>query len=321
MKRLALVSSLLLCVLAAGPALGQERILAVTGGAANGATDAGAVGEIDPMSGAFTALNVPVPGSGLTGLASTTDGRLFAVTNGAQSSEPPVLIELDPTTGALIQTVGQILDPTGAPVYLQDLALQPGTNTLYGAVAFVGGDTEGGQGNGNGGVTEGGDGQNALVTIDLGTAEITEIGLPDFGGIEGGYVAIAFTPDGTLWGKDTNESNLFTLDPSDASVLTTQTITALGGGLGGLGLGSGSDGRLYLSECCDNTTGNDIYTLDTNTLEATLLGPAGADRRVHDFIIAGAPVSILDIPTLGEWGLLALLVLLAGAGIVFVRRR
>ena len=71
----------------------------------------------------------PVANVGLPGLAFHPDGRLFAST--VTSGNPSSLIQINPDTGALIATIGQIND-NGTPLSIGDLSFQPGTGVLYG---------------------------------------------------------------------------------------------------------------------------------------------------------------------------------------------
>ena len=54
---------------------------------------------------------------------------------------------------------------------------------------------------------------------------------------------------------------------------------------------------------------------------ATLIGSAGGNRRVHDFVIAGGLQPIVEIPTLGGRGLLLLATALLAGGYVLLGRR
>lgn len=261
------------------------------GGAAAGADDGGAIVTIDQVTGDATVLGTPMPGWGLPGLSFGPTGRLYAVT--ANNLGNAKLIEVDPDTGGLVSIIGDLLW-NGVPTTVTDLGFQPGTGTLYGMTGFNG------------------PGQNSLVTIDTATGAVTLVdNCAHFPGTAGGFVAIAFAPDGTLWAKDTNASNLWTLDPSDCSPLT---LTSINPAVGGLGLGARpTDSLLFFTECCV-TIGNDVYSLDGPAAAAVLLGPAGGTRRVHDIDFRDAAV-----PTMKPWGLTALaaflLLLLATAAL------
>ena len=287
-------------VLAAVPAFGQEILLASLGGAAVGADDGGAIVTIDQTTGEATVLGTPLPGVGLTGLASDSNGRVFAVTDNVTANAR--LIEVDPQDGSLIATIGDLMF-SGNAVAMSDIAIQPGTDVLFGSA--VGG---------------AGLNQNDLVTISTSDAQVTFVATPSYMTTDG-FVALGFSSDGTLWAKEANDGEYWTVDPADGTVLTSSTANP---SIGSIGLEARpSDGILVLAECCGITLGNDIYLLDPVTGDATLLGSAGGDRRVHDFafIDATAPPPTVEIPTLGHVGFALLTLLLGVAGVRGLRRR
>jgi hypothetical protein len=83
----------------------------------------------------------------LTGLAFDPSGSLFASTTSAPLFPPPgapptapvsTLIRVDPVTGEQVSLVGTIQLADGAPLVINDLALQPGTGVLFGtAINFT----------------------------------------------------------------------------------------------------------------------------------------------------------------------------------------
>ena len=284
------------------PAAAQDRVLAVLGGTQQMAPDGGAVVEVDITTAAVTVLNTPSPGDGLTGIAQLNDGRVFVVTNSQGATGAATLIEIDPVDASVIQVVGPIT-VGGNQESVQDLAANPLTGELYAAST------------GNEMLS-----QNELFVIDPATAEGTVVGLPAYGS-NNGYVAIAFTPDGRLWGKEANDDEYWEVDPADASIISGPTATTPDG-VGSIGLGSLSDGRLLLSECCSFTLGEDLYILDLTTQTSTLVGSMGTDRRIHDFIALGFPQA-RSVPTDSPAALLLLvLAVLAGgfAALQFARR-
>ncbi len=286
---------------AIAPALAQSHVLGVLGGGAVGADDAGAVVEIDPSTGAATPLATPMPGEGLTGIATLPNGRVYASTS--DITGPAQLIEVSAQTGVLLDVVGPLTDDAG-PLELHDLTADPTTGVLYGiSVGAVR-------------ALEGAGSTNAIFTVDPGTAVVTFVGTP--AGLTGGFMAIAFTNDGTLWGKVQNAPELYQIDKSNGAVLATVIVTP---SLGGLGLGNAGDDTFYMSECCTGVPGNTIYRVDRLSGVATLLGSAGGTRRVHDFTVAGTAPSIVEIPTLGGRALLLFAAALLAAGGVQIGRR
>ncbi len=125
MRRSALIFAGLLAAL---PAQGQA-ILGVLGGTAVNADDPGAVVTIDPNTGAATVLGTPIPGESLTGVARLNDGRVVAST--ATFTGPSRLIEINPTTGALVQVIGAFADGQ-LPLTIHDLAVDEFTGILTG---------------------------------------------------------------------------------------------------------------------------------------------------------------------------------------------
>jgi DNA-binding beta-propeller fold protein YncE len=251
-------------VLVTGPAWAQEALLAVLGGVQAGADDGGAVVTIDRATGEATVLDTPMPGFGLVGLAVTSAGKAYAVTNTGGGMFNAKLIEIDPRTGSLVRDVGALkLSGTTTYVQIHDLAAQPGTDVVFGSSTDAAGLL-----------------QSTLVTIDPATADVTIVGVPDYG-IDTERVSITFSPNGTLWAMEWSTGNIWTVDPATAIVLAAGFISPPN--VGTIGLGSLPDGTLVFSECCNFTIGNDVYLLDTGTLNAALLGPAGGTRRVHDF--------------------------------------
>ena len=81
------------------------------------------------------------------GLAFDSDGRLFATdcdpygfgTRCILVSEPTsLLMELDPVTGAILNTIGTVTDAFGFRPTIETLSVQPGTDILYGFGGFWG---------------------------------------------------------------------------------------------------------------------------------------------------------------------------------------
>lgn len=282
---------LTIVLVAAVPAVAgaQEILLGSLGGASDGADDGGAIVQINQTTGAATVLGTPVPGYGLPGLAIDPSGNVFAVTSDADGAGAyPRLITVSPTTGALIATVGNLTYGGKPGVAIVDLACQPGTGVLFGIAR------------GDQGLSK-----NDLVTINTSTAAVTLVGSPNING-GGGFLAIAFGPNGTLYAKETNSGGFWTLNPANGQVLTSMTLNPAKGGLG-LAVRP-SDGAVFMSECCADTLGNDIYRVDPVTGEATLLGSAGGTRRVQDLAFPTAGGGGIPALTLSGIALLALLI-------------
>ena len=156
-------------------------------------------------AGALVGHSDSVPG--LTGLVFDISGTLYGTTISGQlgTGRFSTLVRLDPGTGAQI---GSALTITAddLPIQINDLALQPGTNTLYGT-RLIEEDSP----------------TNSIYTISPATGVATLIGNT---GVIG--VTLAFGPDGTLYQSsavfDVNgfvQGYLNTLDPDTGVVLTT----------------------------------------------------------------------------------------------------
>jgi hypothetical protein len=315
----------LLCggLLAALPASGQT-ILAVLGGNAVGTDDAGAVVTIDPNTGVATVLGTPIAGESLTGVARLNDGRIVASTATFEGNSR--LIEVDPATGALIQTIGDFTDGK-LLLTMHDLTVDPDTGTLYGISIGETDRPSGRREGGRGGAVTGGGGpvdENAIFTIDPATAQCTFIGTP--------ITPTTFTPlaaaGGQLWGLPASEPNIYRLNSSNAAQLGSTAVTGTNGD-GGMGLGllaAGVNPQFIFAACCENGIGNEIFRIDGNSGVATLLGSAGGNRRVHDLVVipgvGPGPGVLVEVPVLGSKGILVLAMLLAVAGsaLLFWRR-
>lgn len=295
---------LILCVLfsAALPAHG-ERLLAALGGYFDGADDAGAILEIDPETGDITLLAQPMPGFGLSGIAALPSGRVFVTTESPDLDTAAKLLEIDPVSGALVRVVtDEVLWMGSLPFPIHDLAADPTTGLLYAA--------------GYGGLDQ-------VVSIDPDTGETTFIwGLvyspfPIFT-----YSALAFDGSGNLWSKVWDSGVVFLVEFLEGKLIVNPQ-PASPPNFGALGMGiRRSDDKVFFSECCTQTQGNEVYSMDPPVYAAELLATMGGSRQVHDLAFAGAPPAVVEVPTLSPGALALLVCLLAiGAAVVLRRRR
>jgi hypothetical protein len=182
----------LICVMSAQSQAGQ--IFVSLGGQSGVSVNNGAIGTLNPATGAVTVIGVPDGGTPISGLTFTSDGSLWGTTQqkvpgtpggpGSPPSptNPPAttfsdLIKINPTNGALISSVG--ITSGGNTVSIADLATQPGTNAIFGIQSpndpnFTGTDN--------------------LYTINPTTGVATLVGNT---GVFFG--SIAFAPNGTLY--------------------------------------------------------------------------------------------------------------------------
>ena len=221
-------------------------------------TDRGTLITIDQTNadGTLVGVGASDPAVGITGLAFDTSGDLFASTISDivfGGSPQSTLIRLNPVTGAQLELIGTIHLANTTPVVINDLAVQPGTDTLFGTSLQLNTVT------------------NNIYTIDKSTAVATLVGNT---GVTG--ASIAFGPDGTFYmtSAEFTPEGVFirgflnTLDPETAEVLTTSDpfTTAHVGGLAV----RPTDGQVFASGGFDS----DIYTLSLEG-EETLLGVTG----------------------------------------------
>ncbi len=222
---------------------------------------AGGLNIVDQTDGSLTFVGDVVTPEGLSGLAIDSTVTAFGSTvAGVGPASDLVIINLD--TGNLVSTVGTLTDVSGQELKIGDLAVQPGTDVLYGVSANSGppGSPVGG----------------TLFTIDKSTAIATLVGNTG-AGVSGG---LGFAPDGTLYFVSVNSGNLDTLDPSNANVLTTIAITPF---FNLDGLGVRSDGTIFASESFLDDPFS-IVTIDPDTGNVTILGDNNAKISDLDFI-------------------------------------
>ncbi len=158
--------------------------------AAGSPLNPGGLARVDESTWSGTLLGDNVPFGGLTGLAATPDDRLFATATLPSGGLNTSLLELAPDTGAVL-TQMTITSAGAGGVQLTDLAVQPGTGTVFGFGRDI-------------------TGLFKLFTVDTTTAIATVVGQPAAQGSGG----LAFAPDGTLYYVQSNTDKLYTLDPA-----------------------------------------------------------------------------------------------------------
>lgn len=182
----------------------------------------------------FGAVAAVLPGTTALG------AQLYAI-SGAGHTES-ILYELDPATGAVIQTIGN--SGVVSPHHITSLACQPTTGKFFGYVNEYVAYNEG-----------------QLATIDLATGLATVLStsspvhVPD----------MTFDPDGTLYGWTEGGTWFDDLIKFDTS---TGAVTQVGDALvstARTGLASDSNGKLYMKAAAE------LYTVDKVTGVATPL--------------------------------------------------
>ena len=240
-------------------AIGDLTITELYGGISpDSSANSGGLLLLDQTNG--TGMLVGTPTSGLTGLAFDTEGTLF----GAHTAQfgfatTSRLVRIDADTGSLIDTLGDITDPSGSEMCIDDLALQLNTGQLFAITCRTRAST----------IPAG-----RLYTINTATAQATLVG--DAGTFAGG--GLGFTPDGlTLYQlayDSFGQLALNTLDPLTAQRLSSVRLDSPPCSFfDGLGV-QPSTGALFAT-CRDSDA---IYTIDPATGQATLVGQTGAGK-------------------------------------------
>ncbi len=233
-------------LLLTSPALGQEMYGVLGNGSP---TTPGGLLVIDQSTGQGTLIGDLVTPGGLTGVAFTSTGDLFASTI-AGGGSTSTLLRLAPGNGSLVALVGPITAGSGGPaISIGDLATQPGTNVLFAIRSNA----------------DGGGGGGLLYTIDPSTAVATLVGNTQ----TGAGLGLGFAPDGTLYKSSfVGFSSLDTLDPATAQVIASVPISD-NIPVDGLA-GRPGDGVLFATG--SSSQPGEIYTIDPVTGTATLVG-------------------------------------------------
>jgi hypothetical protein len=213
----------------------------------------------------------------VTGLVFDVSGRLYGTTISGplMTGRVSQLVRIDPITGAQIGAALP-LTANNLPISITDLAVQPGTNTLYGTSLRED------------------DFTNTIYTIDPATGVATLIGNTGLIG-----ATLAFGPDGTLYQTSAvfNDAGfaagfLNTLDPETAAVLTTSAPFTRAH-VGGLAVRP-TDGVIFASGGVDG----DTYTLSPTGTQ-TFVGLTG-QGGVGDLAFTPLPTSKADCKN-GGW--------------------
>jgi hypothetical protein len=242
------------------PSLATPILYGGLGGHSNGdSINDGALGIVNQTTGAVSIVGHPAAVSRISGLAFDSFDDLFGTTQAAGGFPPPPgptsvsnLIRINPDTGTLISSTP--ITAGGVGISIADLAIQPGTNALYGLR----------------GPTDQLGGQGGLYTINKTTGIATLVG--DTGDFFG---SIAFAPNGTLYmsAADLDIMGNFvgialkTINPTNAAILTqVPTIDFFGG----LGIRP-SDGVIF----GDTGDSHTLFTINPLTGVETLVGDTG----------------------------------------------
>lgn len=258
--------TLLLCLAVASStvALNAATILfGGLGGHSNGdSTNDGALAVVNPTTAAVTIVGHPAGVARISGLAFDLNGTLFAATQPGGGFPPPPgptgvsqLLNLNPSNGAILSSV-TITDGSNG-ISIADLALQPGTGTLFGIRA----------------PNDQLNGQGKLYTINKTTGLATLVGATgDFFG------SLAFAPNGTLYmataDLDFMTGNLINfglkrLNPATAATVPGSFVATMDF-LGALAVRP-EDGVIFGG----NGDFGQLFTINPTTGAETLIGSTG----------------------------------------------
>ena len=224
----------------------------VTGFHDNTDLDGGALALVDyPGTGDVTQIGLEIADQvgldSLPGMAFDTNGRLFVI---AQASGVDViLLEINPSTGVIVNNIGQVRDSFDNPVFrVRDLAMQ--NNVLWG-------------------VGEGDTFDESIFTINTNTAVVSMVSDTDQLNLNG--LAII---DGTFFATERFADELYTVDP-----MTGDTTFVVNLDTNMDGLGSNSLGQLFGTK-----TGPDsVHLIDITDGSDDTVGAVGENPSDVDF--------------------------------------
>jgi hypothetical protein len=259
-----LLLAVLYC-LTTNPVIAAEVLYGGLGGHNNAdSTNDGALAIVNQATGAVTIVGRPSATPAITrlpGLAFEPAGNLYAATLTPAGGFPPPsgprssnLIVLNRSNGALISSTPIIKGAGGPALSIADLAVQPGSNIMYGVTNPDG--------------AAGGPGE--LYSINPATGVATLIGNTGFF-----FNSIAFAPDGTLYASVGNldfntgmtiNKALAVINAASGAVISSVPTTDFFGALA-----VRSDGKIF------GGTGDQhqLYTINPTTGVETLIGDTG----------------------------------------------
>jgi hypothetical protein len=264
--------------------------------------------------------------------APAAEAQVLYGADGAGGNPAANLYILDPATGSVVSTIG----PIGFPV--TGLAFHPITGVLYGttgaeigtpslitinpstgAGTLVGANTCGPIAD----ITFRSDGtlfgwsecDDDLVTINLANGVETVVADSGFGTAGSG---IAFSPGGTLFFTGNNSNGLLrTINPATGQEVDAVQMTGGPAPNRVNALAFNGAGTLYGS--VKGTPGS-LVTINTATGVVTTVGPTVADLDAIVFAPAVVVRQAPNVPTLSQWAVIAL-ALLVVASVLWARRR
>jgi len=220
----------------------------------------GGLNLVDQTDASLTFVGDVVTPGGLSGLTIDSTGAAYGSTvAGSQQPSDLVLINLD--TGNLINNLGTITDPSGQILKIGDLAVQPGTDTIFGITA-----NQQPLGAPSGGSLF------TISNIDGSAILVGDTGINTNAGL-------GFAPDGTLYMLETNPSNLHTVDPTNAQILTSVAVADNWDGLC-----VRADGTIFATQVGFSVGPFDLATVNPSTGDLSLIGSHDASLSDCDFV-------------------------------------
>jgi len=218
------------------------------GGVGNGSgAAAGRLLRVNQTNAAGTVVSDPVNPGGITGLVYDPSSGFLLGSTIQTAGDFSTLVRIDPVTGANLGAIGAIT-VAGIPIGIGDLAIQPGTNNLYGIRSNTDGAGLGGR----------------LYLINKSTGAATLVGNTGAGSSGG----IAFAPDGSLYQTAHNNNFDFTslnrINPANAARISTVPLPNFFDGLA-----IRSDGVFFAATGGSN---DQIFTINPVTGAVTLVG-------------------------------------------------
>lgn len=192
-------------------------------------------------------------------------------------------------------------------------------------------------------VGDGGTGGDHLGIVNTNTGEVTVIGPFGSCGSESctidGIEAIAFDAGGVLWGSlrfspvGSGTPGLYTINPNTgeatfvAPIVDSEAQPIQRGGV--VSLQFACDGTLYGGTAPDGESpGGFLVTINSQTGVYSFVGAVSATSGASLGGLAfdtdcsgGPPETVVIVPTLTEWGLIAMICILAVGGFIVIRRK
>jgi|GEM_PF-2111389 len=257
---------------------------------------------------------------GLVGLSSTEPAVLYSIDASTGKATPIVTLNGDASLAGLAFLHGTL--------YGSDLSNFPGSLSEYdigsistaGIITFLG--DENGSSDWLGLASD--EANGILYSIDYDNSEILTAQFLD-GSVETIGSGVGFSAPGLEY--DDTHGILYAIS-SDRSLYSVSTETGTANLIGPTGIpASGLEAGLAYDECNQILYANDgvlkqLYTLDVTTGAATLVGSNGVTDTIDGLAWKGRCGSGLNpIPTLSEWGLIAMAGVLGIAGLMVMRRK